>query len=403
MDANTTTIEPALPDARRALFVRPVAPEAPDTPCAQVQARFLSDPDLHAVAVCEAGRPVGIVDRFQFLARFATTFGQAMYGQRPVAALMDPNPVVVERDATMGAIKTRLTATLGEAAVRAFVVAESGRYVGLGSVLGLLRASLVDSEEMNGRLCDALAQSEREGALKSKFLANLSHEFRTPLNAIIGFSDVMVREISGPLAPAYRDYASDILASGQHLLSVINDLLDLSKIESGDIRPTLEPVDARAAIEAAAGFAAADAAKAGLALDIDIGSDLPPFSADPLHVRQMLLNLLSNAIKFTPRGTVRVAARGDGGQIELSVEDTGIGMTRKEIEIALRPFGQVASHLTRTHEGPGLGLPLVKALANGNGATFRIDSEPGRGTRVSLQFALAGPEDRPSTAAGPVV
>ncbi|MBI1244145.1 MAG: CBS domain-containing protein [Alphaproteobacteria bacterium] len=400
MDANSTTREIAPGETNPYLFVLHVAAASPDTPCADIQRRFLADPGLTSIPVCDATRPVGLVDRFQFLSRFANGFGQAMYANKPVSLLMDHKPIVVERADTVGAIKSRLSSELTDAGVRGFIVAERGRYVGIGSVLGLLRASLRESEAMNGRLAEALAQSESEGQLKSKFLANLSHEFRTPLNAIIGFSDIMAREISGPLNGPYRDYVNDILASGQHLLSVINDLLDLAKIESGDIRPSPEPVDAADAIDVALKLVVDDAAKAALIVESEIEPGLRPIAADPLHVRQILLNLLSNAIKFTPRGKVAIAARAAGERIAIVVSDTGIGMTTKEIQIALRPFGQVASHLTRTHEGPGLGLPLVKALTTGNGATFEIESEPGRGTKVTIAFPTVGENSTPSTARG---
>jgi two-component system cell cycle sensor histidine kinase PleC len=382
------------------LFIRAIDPVAPDVPCRDVHGRFLGDPELQAVPVCDGGRPVGIVERFQFLSRFAHSFGHAMFARRPVRDLMEHDPIVVEHDATVVAIKSRISTALPGAGARGFVVTREGNYVGMGSVVGLLRASLLESEKTNARLAEALEQSEREGALKSKFLANLSHEFRTPLNAIIGFSDVMVREIAGPLNANYRDYANDILSSGQHMLALINDLLDLAKIESGEMRPSPEAVDVGPAIDTALRGLRETAAKAGLEIACEIAPDTPPFLADPLHVRQILVNLLSNAIKFTPRGRVTVCAAAADRGVEIAIADTGIGMTIKETEIALRPFGQVANHLTRTHEGPGLGLPLVKALAAINGATFRIASEPGKGTRVSMRFPPVPAEGGPSTPTG---
>ncbi len=237
-------------------------------------------------------------------------------------------------------------------------------------------------------------QAAKEGAetanrTKSQFLANMSHELRSPLNAIIGFAEIMKDEILGPLShPAYREYAQDIQASGTHLLELINDILDLSKIEAGKLELREQVVDIRSAIETCLRLMAARAEEAQVQLRSDIDPGLPGLYADELKFKQILLNLLSNSVKFTPEGgQVMTTARPDSaGRFVLSVADTGIGIAPEDMEAALSAFGQVDSSLSRKYEGSGLGLPLTKALVELHGGEFEIESEPGRGTTVTITF-----------------
>jgi signal transduction histidine kinase len=209
------------------------------------------------------------------------------------------------------------------------------------------------------------------------------------LNAIIGFSDLMQNQSLGPLQPAkYREYSQDIHISGQNLLGVINDILDMAKIEDGKMVLFEEPIDLGEQIFAATRFVAERARQSQVALDREIAQGLPPLLADQRSIRHILLNLLANAVKFTPGGgrvTVRAERTPEHG-LALAVADTGIGMSPEHIEIALTPFGQVANEYTRRHDGTGLGLPLVKSLAELHGAAFRIESTLGIGTTVSIAF-----------------
>ncbi len=236
---------------------------------------------------------------------------------------------------------------------------------------------------------DAETRAELASEAKSHFLANMSHELRTPLNAIIGFSEVMAEELFGPLQPPqYRSYAQLIYDSGQHLLGVISNVLDMAKIESGKLRLNESEVCIAEAVECCRRIMAKQAVTSGLELTADVPADLPPMRADDMKVRQILLNLLSNAIKFTPEGgAVTLAARlnADGG-LCLSVADTGIGIASTDVKTALEPFGQVDVGLTRKYDGSGLGLPLTKSLVEIHGGTLRLDSVPGKGTIVTARF-----------------
>jgi signal transduction histidine kinase len=239
-------------------------------------------------------------------------------------------------------------------------------------------------------LARAKEEAEAASRTKSEFLANMSHELRTPLNAIIGFSDVMRRGIFGPLDARYRGYADDIYDSGAHLLEIISDILDLSKIEAGRLALAEEEVDVIRVVAACQRLVRERAEQTGIALRVDLDgfARLPRLLIDQIKLKQILLNLLSNALKFTPRaGRVTLAGRiDDSGDFVIEVSDTGIGMTEEQIGLAVEPFRQVDSSLARAHEGTGLGLPLTKSLIELHQGALHIESQPGVGTRVLAIF-----------------
>ncbi len=231
----------------------------------------------------------------------------------------------------------------------------------------------------------ALAQHAAESAnrAKSDFLANMSHELRTPLNAIIGFSEVIKLGMFGPLNNRYREYGDSIHLSGRHLLDLVNDILDISKLEAGQLRLNDEPVDLDAIVRDCLHFVEMRAAKAGLRLEEAIAPDIPLVRADQRKMRQIIINLLTNAVKFTPSGGrvgISLVYIGDG--ITMRIEDSGIGMSPEDIIEALEPFHQVESKVSREVEGTGLGLPLAKRLVELHGGTFEIQSKPQVGTTI---------------------
>jgi len=232
--------------------------------------------------------------------------------------------------------------------------------------------------------------AEEVSRAKSRFLANMSHELRTPLNAIIGFSDIMRQEILGPMGnERYREYAGLIRDSGQHLVDLISDLLDMSKIEAGKFAIDAKPFELGALIEECLNMVRVTADNAGVILARDLAEELPSLIADRRALKQSLINLLSNAIKFTPaEGRVTVAAHNDGDALLLQVRDTGVGIPEKDLARIGRPFEQVEGDLQRMHKGTGLGLSLVKALAELHGGEMQIDSALGDGTTVSLRLPL---------------
>jgi signal transduction histidine kinase len=241
-------------------------------------------------------------------------------------------------------------------------------------------------------------EAEIASRSKSEFLANMSHELRTPLNAIIGFSQIMRAETFGRLGDArYVDYAGDIHESGQHLLGVINDVLDISKIEVGEFAQTDEKVDLDEIVECCLRLIKPRADESRLTLELFRPTALPPLTADGRRIKQILLNILSNAVKFTPVGgrvTLRIEHTSEA--LALIVEDTGIGIAPGDIATALRPFGQVENGFARKYQGTGLGLPLAKAMTEAHGGALEIKSVPTRGTTVTIRlpaWRLAAPAD----------
>jgi two-component system, cell cycle sensor histidine kinase PleC len=214
----------------------------------------------------------------------------------------------------------------------------------------------------------------------------MSHELRTPLNAIIGFSDILIGQIFGPLNDTrYADYARDIRDSGLHLLTLINDVLDIAKVEFGKVELLEEAVDIVAVIESCLRLVHERAQTAGIQLTQALPAGLPHLLGDGRRLKQILLNLLSNSVKFTPSGgRVTVTASPDVDGFRLSVEDTGIGIAAEDIETALRPFGQIDSRLARKYQGTGLGLPLAQSMAELHGGRLELRSVPGEGTTATL-------------------
>jgi len=236
-------------------------------------------------------------------------------------------------------------------------------------------------------LKDARRDAERASSLKSDFLAKISHEIRTPLNAILGFAEVIIDERFGPVGnERYKEYLRDIHASGTHVMSLVNDLLDLSKIEAGKLDLTFGSVDANKIVNECVSIMQPQSIRERVIMRLALAPHLPNIVADERSLRQIVLNILSNAVKFNqPGGQVIVStALTDSGQAVVRVRDTGIGMSEQDVEIALEPFRQIQT--SRQTTGTGLGLPLTKALVEANRASFSIKSKKGEGTLVEVTF-----------------
>jgi signal transduction histidine kinase len=281
--------------------------------------------------------------------------------------------------------------------------AQAGLFTMLAVLLGLagsalvfivmivrqFRASQGELSLLNFRLGEAKATAERANHAKSEFLAQMSHELRTPLNAIIGFAEVLRMEMLGPLGhERYREYVNDIHQSGRHLLSLIDDVLDMSRIEAGRFELREETVDLATSAAEALTLVRPLAEKVGVRLGADDLSGLAPLQADARAVKQMLVNLLANGVKFTPSGgEVRLAGRLEGsGELVLTVSDTGVGMSAQEIEDSVLPFVQIDSQLARRTAGSGLGLPITKRLIEMHGGRLQLESMTGKGTKATLVF-----------------
>jgi signal transduction histidine kinase len=251
------------------------------------------------------------------------------------------------------------------------------------SVLAIQNARLFREIEDKSR------QIEAANRHKSEFLANMSHELRTPLNAIIGFSEVLQERLFGELNEKQAEYTNDILTSGQHLLSLINEILDLSKVEAGRMELETASFDLPLAIENARTFVRERATKHGITVDVDVDERLGEYVGDERKIKQILLNLLSNAVKFTPEGgRIEIAARQTDGSVEISVSDTGIGIAPVDQPKIFEEFRQVGSDYAHKVEGTGLGLTLAKKFVELHGGHIWVQSEPGQGSTFTFTLPV---------------
>jgi PAS domain S-box-containing protein len=264
-----------------------------------------------------------------------------------------------------------------------FEVAGRGRYV-----VGVI-SDITERKRIEKDLVAAKVLAEDANRTKSQFLANMSHELRTPLNAVIGFAEIIKNELLGPInEPRYREYAGDIHRSGASLLRLINDILDLTRVEAGTYQLREEVCDVAKIVADAIRLMQNPALQNEIDLRSAVAPDLPFLFADERCVRQVVVNFLSNGVKFTPKGGhVDVGARLEpDGTMVISVTDTGIGMAKADIPRALDPFRQLENSLSRKYEGTGLGLPLVKSLLDLHQGNLHVDSEVGAGTTASARF-----------------
>jgi two-component system cell cycle sensor histidine kinase PleC len=357
------------------------------TPCATVESFFMEHPALLAAAVLRGDRPIGLVERAGFFARWVRPFHRELYERRPITALMNREPLIVDAGTSLTELSQMISADPAGAGISGFIITDGGRYLGIGTALQLV-GRIADKAQRREREAQAAWQAaERANRIKSEFLATMSHELRTPLNAIIGFSELMIGGAFGAIDnPRYVEYLADIHRSGEHLLSLISDILDLSKAEAGRLELREEVVDLAETVGAALRLVSTRALRAGIALSATLSPELPHVTADRRKIQQILLNLVTNAVKFTPPGgRVEITAEeAANGGITLTVADTGVGIAKEDIPKALEPFGQVGRQAAREQEGTGLGLPLTRRLVELHDGRFSLDSVLGVGTVVTV-------------------
>jgi signal transduction histidine kinase len=261
--------------------------------------------------------------------------------------------------------------------------------VDLLKTLAAQSAIAIQNARLFSELEDKRQELEAASRHKSEFLANMSHELRTPLNAIIGFSEVLGERMFGELNDKQSEYVQDILSSGRHLLALINDILDLSKVEAGRMELELSRFDLPAAIGSAVILVRERATRHGLALELSVDDRLGPFVGDERKIRQVLLNLLSNAVKFTPEGgRIQVRAAPADGAVEISVSDTGIGIAPEDQEAIFQEFRQVGTDYARKREGTGLGLALARRFVDLHGGRIWVKSRPGEGSTFTFTLPV---------------
>jgi len=348
---------------------------------------YAAHPAIPSFAVVEGqGRVIGLIERERLYSQFSQPLWFDVYNRRPIAPLVTREAMVVDGAMPIEGVKELIAYRYPQAIASGFAIVDEGRYLGIGTMTALLEKT-VDLAHLRAiELEEAHRKAESASEAKSRFLATMSHELRTPLNAIIGFAELLLlRDVEQ--REQRRGYIADIRNSGAHLLALINDILDYSKLEA-DHLPLNETVfDLRRFLHDGVRLVRAQAESAGVTL---LHLPVPPAVAlkgDERRLRQCVVNLLANAIKFAPRGAVTVSAvLTESAGIEIRIADTGCGIPADQLERVFEPFHQVENELSRATNGTGLGLPLSRKLAERHGGILALESTIGQGTTAILSL-----------------
>ncbi len=379
-------------------LITPLPPIPLTMPCGKAFELFGEHAATPSLAVIDnQHEPIALLSRQDFYIAFSQPLVRAVYEKRPIARLMASHfiqspPLQVDSALSIEELKELITTAAPRAAIDGFIITRDGKYAGIGNGVDLLGISLERAREQINDLEEARSVATRANQAKSTFLASISHELRTPLNAIIGFSELLQRQYAGPLNDKQSEYITDVLRSGMHLLTLINDILDLSKAEAGKLDIAESEVDLNGIVRLSRRMLEPRAAEKAITLSCHLPHRPLRIWGDRQKLKQVLLNLLSNAVKFTPQGgNVRVSAMvGDDGVPTLIVEDDGIGISAQEIDKVLLPFERAQSQMGLAVEGTGIGLPLSKSFVESHGGSLTLDSALGRGTTVTVRL----PTDR---------
>jgi len=394
------------------LLARDLASSAPtigaETTRATVLESFRGNTALPLLPVTDsAGVIYGVVERDHLLSVFAQPLWFDVYFKRSIQPLMNRTPLIVDEATPLDDIKRLITAGHDDAIESGFLITRHGRFLGIGTMARLLELTVEQAHRRLQQLDEARRAAEFAAASRARFLATMSHELRTPLNAIIGFSDLLLQQPdSGRHAPQLGDYLGDIRGSGQHLLDLINNILDYSKLEAGALTLSPAPFHLDGMLQSAIGVVRGQAACRDIDLEIE-GPSHVDLLADERRLRQVVINLLSNAVKFSPPGA-KVAIRAGcdlAGSPVIEVRDHGIGIASADLERVFEPFTQVESHLNRKNEGTGLGLSLSRQIVSLHGGALRLESTLGEGTVAIMTLptaALIGLATHPPAAADQV-
>ena len=352
--------------------------------------RFFNDTGLDALALVDCREPVGLITKNKFLAELSRLYGWQLYGLRPVISIADTGPLFIDSD-------ERLDVALDMAMARPFqslydelvVVDSKGHYMGLLSVKEMvirqshaLANSIVQKELAHAKA----SELEKVDKVKSQFLANVTHELRSPVNAIISLAGLIQASCEKGYIGQMKDRLSLLLSSAASLKAIINNVLDLSKIEAGKMDVIIEEFDA---VEGLSQVVETTKVLLGAKpVDVRLVSRMTVLfiESDPVKFRQIVLNLMSNAAKFTETGVITASVEEDGDFISITVEDTGPGIKKEDLDRLFTAFGQIEDAKTKRHEGTGLGLTVTKYLVNLLGGSIRLESEWGRGTTFFIRL-----------------
>ncbi|OUD14277.1 ATP-binding protein [Thioflexithrix psekupsensis] len=385
----------------------------PESSLEDVGKLFIAHPDLHSLPVVQQQIPIGIVHRYQLMDVYLSSYGRELHGRKQIVRFMDANPLIIESHLPIEIASQYITNNMQHPIAQDFIIAESGLYRGMGTVMDLLRriteiktqkynqALALKVQQLEQRTAELMittmrAEAATEQALaanhaKSRFLANMSHELRTPINAILGYSELLLEEAEEQGETEFAGDLSHILQAGKHLLSLISDILDISKIEAGKVELHLESFHFQELLQEVAStiHPMLRSNNNVLAIKCDYFDHL---HADPMKVRQCLLNLLSNANKFSKNSEILLFAapekEGKQDWIVFGVRDQGIGIDAEKIPHLFEAFTQADNSATRRHDGAGLGLAITRHFCELMGGSIQVESELGKGSTFIIRLPV---------------
>jgi two-component system cell cycle sensor histidine kinase PleC len=365
-------------------LVEPGPTVGPEATGGEVLAILKRSPLTSIVAVVdEDGAVLGALERDRILSAFAQPLWYDVYNRRPVWPLANRRPLLVDRAVPLDQIKQLIAREYPGAIQSGFLIAENDRFAGFGAMAQLLELTVHQAQRRLVELDNARNAAEAAAAARSRFLATMSHELRTPLNAIIGFSDLLQMQVTrGEPAEKLGEYLGDIGSSGRHLLDIINDILEFSKLETGAVTLDLHEFSLEPMIASAIRIARGQSHTKEVALTCTAIDPATVATGDERRLRQVLLNLISNAVKFTPKGgkvEVSTTLKPSGARV-IAVTDNGVGISPADIERVFEPFVQADANFDRASSGTGLGLPLSRKLMELHGGSLHLESTPGQGT-----------------------